>query len=170
MSLRVGDERADVGRWNRIRQRKSVIIFGDKGDGRQIAELETGIFVGGEVDRLEMCAQKKRVAVGGPGDHVTRGDNAARGRLVLDKDTLAERLAELVGDEPRWNIGRPANSETDHEPDRPVGVIAAAAYTRRQAYNQAQDQQAETAHVVPCESITFPLWQNKNHEHIRAST
>jgi len=147
MSPGVSDERVDVGRWNRVRQ--CTIIFGDQGNGRQIAKLETGIFVGGEVDRLEMCTQKERVAVGGPGDHVTRGDNAARSRLILDKDTLAERLAKLVGDESGRNIGRPTNPETDHQPDRPIRVAAAATDGRRQNHNQAQDQQAETAHIGP---------------------
>ena len=104
-----------------------------------------------------MRAQKERVAVGWPGDHVARGDNAARGRLILDKDPLAERLAKLVGDEPGWNVGRPADSETDHEPDRPVRIATAPAHARRQTHNQAQDQQAEAAHIAPCESVAFPL-------------
>ena len=70
------------------------------------------------------------VAVGRTRDHVTRGDNAARGRLILDKDALAERLAKLVGDKPGRNIGRPANPEADHKPDRPIGIAAAAADAR----------------------------------------
>src|SRR5262249_31477601 len=85
MGLGIGDERADVGRRDRVRQREPVVIFGNQGDRRQIAELEAWIFVGGEVDRLEMCAQQKRVAVGRTRDHVTRGDNATRGRLILTR-------------------------------------------------------------------------------------
>ena len=75
-----------------------------------------------------MCTQKERVAIGRPRDHVTRGDYAARGRLILDKDALAERLAELVGDEPRRDIGRPTNAEADHQPDRPIRIAAAAGW------------------------------------------
>src|SRR4029077_20860552 len=163
MRLGVGDERADVGRRNRVRQREPIIIFGDQGNRRQIAEPEAGIFVGGDVDRLEMRTQEQRVAVGGPSDHVARGDNAARGRLILDKDPLTERLAKLVSDEPGWNVGRPAYSETDHEPDRPVRIAAAATHVRRQSHNQAQDQQAEAAHNAPGESVIFPLWRS-DHE------
>ena len=38
MRFGVGDEGTDVGGRNRIRQRQPIIIFGDQGNGRQIAE------------------------------------------------------------------------------------------------------------------------------------
>src|SRR5262249_34705115 len=120
----------------RVRKRKAIIVFGDQRDRSQIAELETGILVGNDVDRLEMRAKKKRIAVGRARDHIARGGNAARSGIVHEKDALAYRFAELVGDKPRRNVGRTADAKADDEPDGPLRVVAGKDRGRPQSGNQ----------------------------------
>jgi len=41
--------------------------------------------------------------------------------LVLNHDILTKPRSELFGNEARRNVGRPAGSETNHQPDRATG-------------------------------------------------
>ena len=93
--------------------------------GASSLELELRVLVGGGVDRFEMGAEQQGVAVARLREHVAGRDHAGGGRLVLHDDALAERVAELVGDEARRDIGRPAGAEADDQPDRPrrIGLL-----------------------------------------------
>src|SRR5207249_10977766 len=48
--------------------------------------------------------------------------DAARTRLVLHHDALAKLLAELVGRDPRRDVGHAAGTEGEDEADRAIGV------------------------------------------------
>ena len=63
-----------------------------------------------------MGAQEQVVAVPRLGEHILRGDLSAGAGAVLDDHALAQRVSEPLGDEPRWQVGRPARAEADHEP------------------------------------------------------
>src|SRR5262249_35155386 len=63
------------------------------------------------------------------------------GRLVFHDHALAERLAELVGDDARGNIGRSAGAEADHEAQRPRGIRLLRA---RRAGGSEREQQQRT--------------------------
>ena len=49
--------------------------------------------------------------------HVARGDLTRCAGLVFDHDPLAQGRTELVRDEARRNIGRPAGAKANHHPD-----------------------------------------------------
>ena len=75
-----------------------------------------------DIGRVEMRAEQKRVTIGRLGQYVARRHDAAGAEPVLDHDRLLERLAELVGDEARRNVGRAAGAKSDHQPDRPARI------------------------------------------------
>ena len=57
------------------------------------------------------------MAVGLAFRHIVGADGAVGARLVLDDDVLAQARLELVGDEPRHHIGRPAGRKGDDDAD-----------------------------------------------------
>ena len=62
---------------------------------------------------------QQRIAVGACAGDVFRADIAAAPRTVFDDDRLPEDHAQLVGDEPRLDIGRAAGRKRHHDRDRP---------------------------------------------------
>jgi hypothetical protein len=63
--------------------------------------------------------QAERVAVGrGLGDRVG-AEIAARARLVLDHEVLAELVLEVIGDQPHHQVGGRAGAERHDQLDRP---------------------------------------------------
>ena len=66
-------------------------------------------------DRGAVGDQRHGVAVGRRVDHRARGIDAARAGHVLDHDTLAEFVAELVGQDARGDVGDAAGAERQHD-------------------------------------------------------
>ena len=72
--------------------------------------------------RRAVGQHRERMAVGGRSEHGARGGDAARARLVLDHEALAEFLAELVGDDARGDVGDAAGGERQHDTDRTIRI------------------------------------------------
>ena len=139
---------------NRVGQREPVVVFGDQRDRGDVAQLEAGILVDRGVDRLEMGAEQQGVAVARLRQHVPGRDHAGRRRLVLHHHALAERVAELVGDEACRNIGRPAGAEADHQPDRPRRIgVGGARRTGAPSASSARPQHAQSCE--PCRPVVL---------------
>ena len=67
-------------------------------------------------------ADHQGVAVGRRLGDGARPDGTAGPGAVLDHELLAERLAHMLGDEPRQNIVAAAGGERHHHGDRPGGI------------------------------------------------
>src|SRR5262249_29215141 len=79
------------------------------------------------------------------------------GRLVLHDHALAERLAKLVGDEARRNIGRSTGAEADHQPDRPRGIWLFGARRADASERQEEERAAELGYFAGIHFMAFPL-------------
>ena len=150
MRFRIGDKDVEIVGRNRVRQRQPIIIFGDQRNRREIGELETDIAIHRDIDRIEMRAEQQRIAVRGLGEEVARRHDPGRRRLVFDNDRLAERVAQLVGDKARRNIGRPAGAEADQKPDGPfrIGVVGHRATTRCRGTTRTASATTQSATII----------------------
>ena len=95
--------------------------------------------------------QEQRVAVGGGVRRVLGADVHRRSWHILDDDGLAPFLAELVGDQPRQNIGRRSgqDGEDNFYDMRRIGILGVAG--RRHQNGGAKGKQPRTyfCHVLP---------------------
>src|SRR6185312_2297683 len=67
-----------------------------------------------------------RVAVGRGARDIDRADIAAGSGNVLDIELLAQPVGQLLGEEARHHVGRPARREGDDDLDRVIGVSGRA--------------------------------------------
>src|SRR5215211_6402397 len=86
--------------------------------------------------------QPQRVAVGRRIDHGSHRIDAARAGLVLDDETLAELLAELLGGQARGHVGNAAGPERQDEADRP-GRITGRFGTRTVREGQRNERRGQ---------------------------
>jgi hypothetical protein len=125
MFLGVSNERREIGRRHRIRERDAVVVFRDQSDRGEVVELELDVLIDRRVDRFEMRTKEQVVAILRLREHVTRCNHAGRGRLVLDDHAVSECIAELVRNETCRDVGRAAGTETHYQPDRlaRIGIL-----------------------------------------------
>src|SRR5262245_16466365 len=105
ISLGVGDELGNCLHWYRWMDFHDKRRTGDAGDGGNITdEIEIKLIVEGRVDRVAGEDQKERMAVRlRPHDRL--GANiAARARSIVDYESLAEPLRELLSDQTSHSI------------------------------------------------------------------
>ncbi len=107
------------------------------------------------------------VAVGGRARDRGRGDHRARARLVLDHERPPEALLQLLREQAREQIGRPARRIGHHEADLPVRIVL-----RRRAPrppSRAARSRSERIAERPVIGLTsagrgrvdFPVWQTR---------
>lgn len=121
--LGITEERFEIRRRDRVRERKAIIVFRNQRDRCDLVELERHVPVDGGVDGFEVGAKEEGVAVARLRENIAGRDHSSGGRLVLDHDTCPERLPEPVGNEARWDVGRSAGTEAHHQPDRPCRIV-----------------------------------------------
>ena len=78
--------------------------------------------------------------------HGARRRDAAGARHVLDDEILAELFAELLGDEPRGDVGNAARPERQNDAHRLVGIIR---LRPRAAGGETRSPQAQTQNATP---------------------
>ncbi len=120
---------------------------GDFRDGREIpGEVVPQLRIKARGDRVGNASQQQRVAVRRGFRDLLRADVAARAGAILDDHRLARPLAELLPDEARQHVGRPAGSERHHDPDRPARVILGRACERGEKRNEQRRISRDGAH------------------------
>ena len=87
--------------------------------------------------------EEQGIAVGLRLRHVLGRDRAAGAWPVVDDDGLSDQAAQPFGQEPRDEIGGAAGGESDHQPDRPVGVILRLCAARRRQKQRGDDQRGQ---------------------------
>ena len=132
---------------HRRRDHQHQVRVVDRRHRGEIAHQRVGLvgqqrLVGGE----RVGHHQQRVAVGGRlGDDVG-ADRAARPRLVLDHELLLQRLAQLLAEDARVDVGRPARPERHHDPDWPAGP--GLAQRRRGRDGKRSDQQTASCNAM----------------------
>jgi hypothetical protein len=98
----------------------------ERADGRDGGELlhriERQRLVDGGADRGAVGDEPERVAVGRLGEHGARRRDAARPGLIFHHETLPELVAELLGGQPRRDVGDPRGGERQDETHGAAGI------------------------------------------------
>ena len=129
-------------------------VEGDAGDADEVAQrvvrrrlemrIDGGDAGGGEIERVAV-----RRALG---DELG-ADRAVGAGAVLHHDRLAERRAQLVGEEPRHEVGGAARREADHQLDRAGGVVLRGG--RRIRCSDAEARECKSRTFAASVSLTF---------------
>ena len=113
----VGDECLQVGGRHFVRGGERVVRLRDQADRRQVLDLVGDALIEKRIERIDVGAQQQRVPVRRLRQHIVRRDHAGGAGLVLHHHRLAERNAQLVGDQARRDVARAAGGEADDHAD-----------------------------------------------------
>jgi len=96
----------------------------DGRDGGEVLQrVERQRVVDGGADRGAVGDEPDRIAVGGLGEHRARRRDAAGAGLIFHYEPLAELVAELLGGDPRGDVGDAGGAEGQDEPHRTDGIM-----------------------------------------------
>jgi hypothetical protein len=99
-------------------------ISGEHADWFESARVEGEVAIEQMGDAVcPLRRTQQRVAIGGRSGHNLGPDIASTAGAVLDNENLSENPMQLVGDETRQSIGRPARRHVDDDRDGPARII-----------------------------------------------
>ena len=115
---------------------------GDDADRHEVLHRIERLLVDPGVDGVRDGNDQKRVAVGGRLCGEIGADDAAGAAAVIDKDLLAQSLAELIGDDAADHVVAAARRERDDHADRAARIIVRGC-CRRGEYRQREHKRNE---------------------------
>ncbi len=107
------------------------------------------------VGGLGVGDDQQRVAVGRGLGRLRRADHGACAGAVLDDERLLQAFLQVLADQPRGDVGRPAGAERNDELDDPRRIILGNRSGRRERCRK-QDS-GELLHDVPPRGLCFGL-------------
>ncbi len=164
MRLGVGDEFGEgLGREvGRGRQEEHRHVGEPRHDLHVLAVVDLHLL--GEQDRGQPVgrdiADHQRVAVGPRARHFLDRDDPGGAGLVLDHHALAERLAQLLGEQPRHHVGQAAGriGHDDLDRLRRIGSLRGGAGRAERERKCGDEKPAEAPHSVPRLIRSLSLW------------
>ncbi len=148
LGLRRSDQRPNRVDAARRRDDQRLRQQPERRHARQVALRVVGrVGIGRRRDGVGRRLDQQRVAVGPCAGDGGGADRAARSRLVLDDEGLAELLAELLGDHARHHVGRAAGGQRHDDVHRPVGPALRVGAAGNEAKRQSDTPQDRPFHV-----------------------
>jgi hypothetical protein len=149
--LQQGDEFLHILRGDRRMHHEDVRDRGQVGDRNEIGQRLVGeLRVRGGIDRVRRDGRDaQRVSVRRRLRDEVGADAAAGPGAIVDDDRLPELLRELVGDEPRDDVGRATRRERNDEPDRLRRIVLRCRELRQRDHRREREDGNRQARERP---------------------